>query len=269
MKPRAHVVLRALVVAPLLAVAPAALGQELLEVEQEKTFVYEEPDALSAVVRRLYVGELVLAVERVRTGENAEWLKLSLGTEHTGYARAERFVHATGLPTARWHPDRVIRDEKPFGVCGTMLGEYLGPAIKARYLFFTRLGLTFAGGLVMDGYSVKGRGFGFGLVSHLLLHNLSPVVEVGIVNLSYHEDISTLNVWGVSTHGGMEWMFNFGLFVSAGVTFVRSLAIDVSYGWEDNLNMHPVPNQFGNLGSHISSSTFYLFQPSFAAGFGF
>jgi hypothetical protein len=254
---------------PILCAASAAFGQELLEVEQDKTFVYAEPDSLSAVVRKLYVGELVLALERVRTDENAEWIKLSLGSAQVGYARAEHFVHASGLPMTRWRPSSIVRDEKPFGVGGGMLGEFFGPSIKARYLFFTRLGLTMAGGLVMDGYKIKGRSYGFGLVSHLLLHNVSPMVEVGLVNIAYHEDISTLNILGVYTHGGVEWMIDAGFFISVGVTFVRSLSIDVSYSWEDNLNMHPVPNTFGNVGSHISSNTFYLFQPSLTAGFGF
>jgi hypothetical protein len=260
---------RALLALPILLLAGAAFGQELLEVEQEKTFVYEDPDALSAVVRRLYVGELVLALERVRTTDNAEWLKLSLGSEHSGYARAERFVHATGLPTTRWRPNRVIRDEKPFGVGGGMLGEYFGPSIKARYLFFTRLGVTMTGGLLMDGYAIKGRGFGAGLVSHILLHNVSPVVEIGLVDLAYHEDISTLNIVGVYTHGGVEWMIDAGFFISAGVTFVRSLTLDVSYSWEDIDRRPAVPPTFGNVGSHISSSTYYVIQPSVTAGFGF
>jgi hypothetical protein len=265
MRLAAHIVPLAVI----LLVASTAFGQELLEVEQEKTFVYEQPDALSAVVRRLYVGELVLALERVRTAENTEWLKLSLGSEHGGFARAERFVQATGLPTARWRPSRVIRDEKPFGVSGGMLSEFLGPSLKARYLFFTRLGVTLAGGVVMDDYTIKGRGVSSGLISHLLLYSVSPVVEVGVVNLAYHENSSTLNIWGVYTHGGVEWMADFGLFIGAGVTFARSLSIDVSYSWEDRTNPQSVTPTFGNLGSHISSNTFYLFQPSLTAGFGF
>jgi hypothetical protein len=269
MKLGARAAIPLLVVLPILSLAGAAHGQELLEVEQEKTFIYEEPDALSAVLRRLYVGELVLAIERVRTGDNGEWVKLSIGTERTGFARAERFVRATGLPTSRWRPTSVVRDENPFGVGVGMLGEYFGPSLKARYLFFTRLGLTMGGGLVMDGYAVKGRGYGAGIVSHILLYNLSPVVEVGLVNLMYHEGIGTLNIVGVYTHGGVEWMLDAGFFISAGVTFVRSLSIDVSTSWEDNGKQPSVPPTFGNVGSHISSNTFYLMQPSLTVGFGF
>ncbi len=267
MKLAARIVVLAGLVA--LLAAPAAVAQELLEVEQERTFVYEEPDALSPVLRRLYVGELVLALERTTTAEHAEWLKLSLGAERSGYARAERFVPATGLPTVRWRPGRVIRDEKPFAIHGGMLGEFLGPSIQARYLFFTRLGVTAAGGLVMEDLAIKGRGVSFGLVSHLLLSSVTPVAGVGLVNLAYHEDSSTLNVWGVYTYGGLEWMADFGLFVGLGVTFARSLSIDVSYSWEDRAYRPATAPTFGSLGSHISSNTFYLLQPYFAAGVGF
>jgi hypothetical protein len=253
----------------MLCLAGLAHAQELLEVEQEKTFVYEEPNALSAVVRRLYVGELVQAVERVRNAENAEWLKLRLGAEQVGFARAERFVHATGLPATRWRPGFIVRDEKPFGVGAGMYAETFGPTLRVRYLFFTRLGVELAPGLVMDNYKVKGRSLSLTAVSHILLYNLTPVIGVGIVTLSYAEDISTLNIWGVYTQGGLEWMMENGFFLYAGVTFVRSVAIDVSYTWEDNANLHPVPNKFGNVGSHISDNAFYVIHPSVTVGFGF
>jgi hypothetical protein len=255
---------------PVLLLAGRARGQEVLEVEQERTFVYEEPNSLSPVLRKLYVGELVLAVERVRTAENAEWIKLRLGDAVTGYARAERLVQATGLPTARYRPASVVRDDKPFGVSAGLYGETFGPILKVRYLFFTRLGAVVAPGLVMDGYAVKGRSITFALVSHLSLHNLSPMVEIGAVNLSYGQGISTLNIWGIYTHGGLEYMFDSGLFINAGVTFVRSLDISVSYSWQDNGNLQPVPNDsFGNVGSHISNNNFYVVHPSIAVGWGF
>jgi hypothetical protein len=267
-----HRARRRLVIAlalPLLLGSTAALGQELLEVDQERTFVYEEPDGLSPVVRRLFVGELVLALERVRNAENAEWLKLRLGSEQIGFARAERFVHPSGLPTTRWRPGSIVRDEKPFGVSAGLLGETFGPALRLRYLVFTRLGLELSPGLVMDGYQVKGRSLALAAVSHILLHNLTPVVGVGIVTLSYAQDIGTLNIWGAYTQGGLEWMLESGFFLYAGVTFVRSLSIDVSYTWEDNANLHPVPNQFGNVGSHISNNAFYVIHPAASAGFNF
>jgi hypothetical protein len=264
-----NILLCLLLTLPVLATAGRAHGQDVLEVEQEKTFVYEEPNSLSSVLRKLYVGELVLAVERVRSAENAEWLKLRLGDAVTGYARAERFVPATGLPTSRYRPASVVRDDKPFGVGAGMLGETFGPFLKARYLFFTRLGLVVAPGLVFDGYSVKGRSLSFGLISHLSLHNLSPVVEVGVVNLSYGQDISTLNIWGLYTHGGLEWMLDAGFYITAGVTFVRSLDISVAYSWQDNNNPHPVPGTFGNVGSHISNNNFYVVHPSVTVGWGF
>ena len=254
---------------PVLCFAGRAWGQELLEVEQEKTFVYEEPDALSPVVRRLFVGELVQAVERVRSAENAEWLKLRLGVEQVGYARAERFVQPSGLPSTRWRPASIVRDEKPFGVALGGYGETFGPALRVRYLFFTRLGVELSPGLVMDGYAVKGRSLALTVVSHILLHNLTPVVGVGIVTLSYGEDIGTLNIWGAYTQGGLEWMLEGGFFLYAGVTFVRSLSLDVSYSWEDNANLHPVPNKFGNVGSHISNNAFYVIHPAVSVGFDF
>lgn len=255
---------------PVVCLAGAAHAQELLEVEQEKTFVYEEPNALSAVVRKLYVGELVLAVERVRSAENAEWLKLRLGGEMLGYARAERFVQPTGLPTKRWHPASVVRDENPFGVGAGILGEGFGPCLKARYLFFTRLGVTVAPGLVFDGYSVKGRSLSFALVSHLSLHNVSPMVELGAVGLSYAEGISTLKIWGFYTNVSLEWMLDVGLFINAGLTFVRSIDISVAYSWKDNNdNPQPVPATFGNVGSHISNNNFYVVHPSVTLGYGF
>jgi hypothetical protein len=103
----------------------------------------------------------------------------------------------------------------------------------------------------------------------LSLHNLSPVVEVGVVNLSYGQDISTLNIWGLYTHGGLEWMLDAGFYITAGVTFVRSLDISVAYSWQDNNNPHPVPGTFGNVGSHISNNNFYVVHPSVTVGWGF
>ena len=269
MNHRAHHRLGLVLALPLLCLAGLAHGEELLEVEQEKTFVYEEPDGLSPVLRRLYVGELVLAVERVRNAEDAEWLKLRLGAGQFGFARSERFVHATSLPSNHWHPGVIARDEKPFGVGAGIYSETFGPTLRLRYLFFTRLGVELAPGLVMDNYKVKGRSLSLTVVSHILLHNLTPVVGVGIVTLSYAEDISTLNIWGVYTQGGLEWMMENGFFIYAGVTFVRSVAIDVSYTWEDNANLHPVPNKFGNVGSHITDNAFYVIHPSVTMGFGF
>jgi hypothetical protein len=265
----AHLRFFLFVALPVLGFAGQARAQELLEVEQEKTFVYEEPSSPSAVVRRLYVGELVLAVERIRTADNAEWLKLRLGNDQIGFARAERFVHATGLPTQRWRPGVIARDEKPFGVGAGMYGESYGPSLRLRYLFFTRLGVELASGLVMDGYQIKGRNLSLAAVSHLLLHNLTPVVGVGIVTLSYAEGAGTLHIWGMYTQGGLEWMFQSGFFLYAGITFVRSISIDVSYSWEDNLNLQPAPNKFGNVGSHISDNAYYVIHPSVTIGFDF
>ena len=35
------------------------------------------------------------------------------------------------------------------------------------------------------------------------------------------------------------------------------------------MNLHPVPNKFGNVGSHISNNAFYVIHPAVSVGFDF
>ena len=110
-----------------------------LEVVADDTVVYAEPDAMSAVVRRLYVGEIVEPVERVRSADGKIWFKIKLGKASFGYVRAAAVGPAGERPESRWKRKIIVRDKRPLGGGIRGYGELFGGAVSVRYLPLNRL----------------------------------------------------------------------------------------------------------------------------------
>jgi hypothetical protein len=250
-------------------VVSRAQAADLHEVEQEHTFVYEQPDPQSPVLRRLYLGELVDVVASVHAEDGSDWVKVNFGPEHVGFVRANHLVRSGSLPRERWQPSRIARDERPFGCAGVFWGETLGAMFKLRYLLFTRLGITLGSGMVWENPNLSGHSLSLGIVSHLAFHNLSPVVEVGAISFSRDSGDRTLSILGIYTNIGLEWIFNWGLFVSAGMSFMRSIDIGVAVNWENRNTMPNTDGTFGSLERHIKGNILYAVEPTCSIGYSF
>jgi hypothetical protein len=258
------------ILAAALLVAGRAHAAELHEVEQEHAFVYEQPDPQSPVLRRLYLGELVEVEASVRASDGTDWVKVTFGPQREGFVRASRLVKSGSLPRERWQPTRVVRDERPLGCSGVFWGETFGAMFRLRYLLFTRLGITAGDGMLWESPGLAGRNLSLGIVSHLALHNFSPVVEVGAISFTHSgSNDRTLSIFGIYTNVGLEWMFDWGLFLSAGLSFVRSLDISVSVNWENRNTASNSDGSFGSIERHIKGNILYTVQPVWAIGFGF
>jgi len=248
------------------AVAPSS---ETLEVSQEGTLAYEEPSSEAPVVRRLYLGEIVRATERVIDPRGNVWIKVQLGSAKWGFVPASKTAQAGPLPESSWRPDKIVRDERPLGIGVRGLGETMGSTLALRYLPFTRLGITLGVGAVIDQHEIQGRAFTGGLVTHPLLGRVSPFVEVGLTSLAYADGVSTLHVLATYLTGGLEVMFEWGAFVAAGVSFVRSVDLEIGYSWSDAHTATAQPGTFGRLGDMIKNGVLETIQPSITVGYGF
>jgi hypothetical protein len=239
------------------------------EVDHERTFVYQQPSSESPVLRRLYLGELVRPLELVTDSDRKRWVKIPLGAASFGYVQADKLALAGKLPQHRYERPKVVRDDRPFSFGARGWGETFGTALNARYLPLTRLGMIVGVGAVLDEKEVRGRSWSAALIAPLALTNLSPVVELGVVNLSYNDGASTLSVLAIYTSLGLEYAFDFGLYIGAGLTFTRSLSIDVSRSWQDR-SSGPIPSpSFGSLGKAIHGSSLQTYRPTVTVGFSF
>jgi hypothetical protein len=241
-----------------------------LEVVADGAVAYEEPDALSAVVRRLYLGEIVEPVERVRSADGKAWFKIRLGKTSFGYVRAATVGPAGELPEGRWKRDVIVRDKRPLGGGVRGYGELFGGAVSLRYLPLTRLGVTFSLGAVFDDAAMKATAFSIGIVSFFATTNLSPMIEAGFSRIGYHSGLSTMRVYAFYLTVGIEWMFDFGMYLHGGVTYIRSMDIDVAVEWE-NTRDAPVARAatYGKLDAYMRNDVFQAIQPMFGVGYGF
>jgi len=241
-----------------------------LEVVADNAVAYEEPDAASAIARRLYPGEIVEPVARVRSADGKVWFKIRLGKTAFGYVRAGSVGPAGELPESRWRKDIIVRDKRPLGGGIRGYGELFGGAVSVRYLPLTRLGATFSLGAVFDDGDMKATAFSIGIVSFFATTNISPMVEVGFSRIGYHAGLSTMRVYAFYLTAGIEWMFDFGMYLHGGVTYVRSMDIDVAVEWE-NARDAPVSRArtYGKLDEYMRNDVFQAIQPMFGAGYGF
>jgi hypothetical protein len=89
-----------------------------------------------------------------------------------------------------------------------------------------------AGGVFKD-LNWGGTHLAAGIYSALVLWNLSPVLEIGFASTKYSSGRSTLSLTNSYFSAGAEWMFDWGGFIHAYVTYVHSIDISVSFDYAD------------------------------------
>jgi hypothetical protein len=216
---------------PALAAAPEAAATALvgrLVVIADDSYVFEQPDGTSPILRRLYRGELLLPLEEVTTPWGGLWVRVQLGAGSHGYVRAAQVEPSSDLPREKWTPEIILRDERPLSLALRGGAQGVGAAVAIRYLPFTRLGLTLDIGPVLDRWRPRGTAFSFGLVSLPALWDVSPLFELGLTRLEYRASHSSLAVTAAYLTVGAEWMTSVGLFAGAGATYVRSLDLELT-----------------------------------------
>lgn len=244
-----------------------------LRVTERQAFVYETPDAKSPVLRRLYVGELVTGVEEIVSPDGSAWVAISLGGEDTGFVRKEKLGSPTTLPIDKWRPPYFVRDERPFVLGARVGGETLGAGINFRYQPFTRLGVSFTLGTVIDPDSPKGAvgpTFSGGLYSAFLLYNISPTIELGFSSSTYSSGAVSLQLTNFYIAAGVEWMTDVGFFIGIHFSYVRGLGMNISLPL-DAVNGDPIARpHFGWLDTWVqASSSLNYFLPAATIGYSF
>jgi len=245
---------------------------------EDKTFVFEEPNALSNVMRRCYMGEVVRVVDEAVTTEGRPWVKVALGYDKTGWVEASRVVPTGHFKLEQYRPERIIREELPVAVGMRLGGEGLGAGLLLRYQPFSRLGVaaSFSGlignehgeiGVLRPSTSpLHGSVIYVGLTSFLVLWNLSPLLELGVSRVTYQQGQATLAMTALDVGVGIEWMFNRGAFVGFGMHYVRSLTVDVSYSYTYARARTLTVEPFSLLGS---DDQLQQVQPSITFGYAF
>lgn len=247
-------------------------------VVEDKTFVFEEPSALSNVMRRCYVGEIVRVVDEAVTTEGRPWVKVALGYDETGWVEASRVVPTGHFKLEQYRPERIIREELPVAVGMRLGGEGLGAGLLLRYQPFSRLGVaaSFSGligndhgeiGVLRPSTSpLHGTVIYAGLTSFLVLWNLSPLLELGMSRITYQQGQAKLTMTALDIGVGIEWMFNRGAFVGFGMHYVRSLTVDVSYSYNYARARTLTVESFSLLGD---GDQLEQVQPSITFGYAF
>lgn len=235
---------------------------------KEGTIVYEKPDVVANALRLLYAGEIIEIQELVIDPHQAKWAKVKMGQVY-GYVKNGNIQYGAPVPIREWKPPVILRDEKPLAFSQKTGAELFGPGINLRYLPFSRLGLSFSVGSIIDLPEMKGTSIALGVVSYLALKDLSPFIETGFTRLSYHEGFSTLRVNAFYLSGGIEWIFRSGFFFNSSLTYMRSADVEVSF---DYLNaksgLTEVPEDFGILDPG-DDNTFQFVLPGFSIGYAF
>ena len=230
---------------------------------------HSSPDHTSPVLRKLYPGELVTPVEEIETPSGAIWIKIQLGAAKYGFVPSRKMIVAGKLPRSRCEEKTIVRDERPMAVGIHGMGETLGGEIVFRYLPFTRIGFSLGVGTVLDEWQMRGTAVSFEIVSLIALSNLSPIISVGFTRLSSHARVSTMTISAFYLSAGLEWMFNWGLFINVGVTYLRSLDLEVVFELEDAQAGNFEYEQHKGFGDLDKTNTFQAINPSFTVGYGF
>jgi hypothetical protein len=250
------------------APAPSGTGAGEAIVTAEQAIVHEQPDALSDAKRLLYGGEIVRVLERVRDPQQATWARIAMGRE-TGFVRESDLKAANAGAPRDWRPEIVTRDDHPLGFSLRAGAQLFGPGMAIHYLPFSRLGMTFSVGSVLEDREMRGTAISFGAISYLALHNLSPFVETGFTRLSYHEAQAVLRVQSFYLTMGLEFIFRNGIFLNAMVTYARSADLEVAFDYEAaQSGPTEVPDDFGILDPG-DGGTFQFLLPGFSLGYAF
>ena len=199
------------------------------QIVQAGAVAYEAPDADSAAIRLLYVGEIVPVAEKV-TANMRDWYRLRLGGDRSLYVP----VAAVGPliadpPTALKEPELVVRDQYPLGVAALAYGISHGVGAQLRYLPITRAGVTFNFGPSLDRNGVRGTSVSYGLAAYFMTGRFTPVLEVGYAFILSEAHQSRQRIQAIYVTAGIEWMFENGVFVSLLGTYFRSTRIELLF----------------------------------------
>jgi hypothetical protein len=251
------------------ASAAAAASSAEVRVVDERTFVYEQPSLESALIRRLYAGEVLTEVERVIAPDKAPWVKVKLGEQQYGYVRAEKVGAPGTLPVSTWAAPEIVRNLRPLALGLKVGGETMGAAVNIRYQPFTRLGLSFTSGGVMD-TRVRWHGThnALGLYSCFILWNLSPMIEMGVSSTTYGAGNSELRLINYYFVLGVEWMFNWGAFINVYASYIHSMDTTVAYSYADSHAGTYQPGSYGSLEPENGKS-FTALRPGVTIGYAF
>lgn len=239
-----------------------------MRVFDERTFIYEQPSLESPVIRRLFVGEVLQVVEDVQAEAESRWVKVSLGSERVGFVPAAWLGRSATVPTTRWRPPIVVRDERPLGIGVRVGGETLGTALHLRFQAFSRLGVCLKVGSVLDNWRMRGTSLGGGVNTFLVLWNMAPMIEAGFVRSTYHKGLSTLALTNFYLTAGVEWMFDWGGFVNIHGTYLRSAAVEVVFEYADAKRGGLMPEKYGALDLRNEAS-FQSVRPGATLGYAY
>lgn len=258
----------------LLEIEVAKSNQELstpiyYQIQHEQSYLYKAPDINSPLVRRLYIGEMIKAIELVKTEKGLDWYKIEIGLESFAYIKASKLNQITDLPENYWQPSKVIRSERPLSLGVRVSGETYGAGANLRYMPFSGLGLSITAGPVLDDSEMKGTGISFGIVSISSTEKFSPTFELGISRFSYHDDKSALRITAFYASLGLEYMYDSGLFINTGLTYVRSLDIEVIYEFEDARDGNLTIGDYGRFNYLKEENSLQDVNLSFTVGYAF
>lgn len=254
------------------AASPAAEsarpGSGEATVTAPQAIVHEQPDALSDAKRLLYGGEIVKVLELVRDPQQAVWAHISMGRE-SGFVRESDLKLGSSGEARDWRPRTVTRDDRPLAFSLRAGGELFGAGMAIHYLPFSRLGMAFSVGSIIDGGDMKGTALSTGALSYLALHDLSPFVETGFTRLSYHQQHAILRVDSFYLTFGLEWILGNGLFINGMVTYARSADVEVAFDYDAaEAGQVEVPPDFGILDPG-ADATFQFILPGVSLGYAF
>jgi hypothetical protein len=245
---------------------PPLPGEAIVTAAQ--AIVHEQPDVLSDAKRLLYGGEIVKVLELVRDPQQALWARIAMGVEFGFVRESDLKLGSTGA-ARQWRPNSVTRDDRPLAFSLRAGAELFGAGMAIHYLPFSRLGMTFSVGSIIDGEDMKGTAISTGALSYLALHDVSPFVEMGFTRLSYHQEHAILRVSSFYLTLGLEWIFRSGVFINGMVTYARSTDVEVAFDY-DAAEAGPVqvPADFGILDPG-TDATFQFILPGVSLGYAF
>jgi len=234
----------------------------------EKTFIHESPSEVSAVIRMVYIGEVLKAEEKLNT-EAGAWFRVKIGLQRHGFVSASKVENAADVEERNWQPDRIIRNERPLGVGLIGYGGVFGAGLELRYQAVSRVGLVVSTGAVVGQGGVKGYMFGSGLQLFVALWNISPFIEAGVGRVSFHDKKSIQRVTYFYGKGGIEWMMDQGWYFNIFLTYMRSADIEIVYEVEDVRAGESGLGDYGFLNTDRDSSALQFLRPGASIGYAF
>lgn len=242
-----------------------------ITIHAKNVLLYERPEIVSPIVRRVFAGEVLKIVETVKTDKGETWGKAFLSPTQVGYIQGENFANGGSLQQKIWRPQEVLRREMPFSFAAKGTAELFGPGLQFRYLPFTRLGVTLGVGSVIDDGHSLGFSVAYGLTCLLSMNGFSPFVETGTSTLTLNDKHSSLKISTFYVNAGVEWIWRSGYFVGLGMSYNRSynvqVAYDYSYAKASSGSLQV--GDYGSYGGLSGSESLERLNPIFLAGYSF